>query len=62
MKNKIAYSKPRKANLNLLGFTLIELLATIIILSIIALITIPTTIGIIDKVKISSLELSANGL
>ncbi|MEG0139080.1 MAG: prepilin-type N-terminal cleavage/methylation domain-containing protein, partial [Bacilli bacterium] len=61
MKNKIAYSKS-EVNLNLLGFTLIELLATIIILSVIALITIPTAIRIIDKVKISSLELSANGL
>ncbi|MEG0026364.1 MAG: hypothetical protein RR847_04100 [Bacilli bacterium] len=37
-------------------------LLRVVILAIIALITIPIIIGIIDKIKISSLELRANGL
>ena len=44
------------------GFTLIELLAVIVILAIIALITVPLLIGIVDKAKIGALKDSAYGL
>lgn len=44
------------------GFTLIELLSVIIILAIIALITTPVVINIIDKVKVSAHKSSASGI
>ncbi len=44
------------------GFTLIELLAVIILLSIIALITVPTIMNIIEKAKKSSFKDSAYGI
>ena len=43
------------------GFTLIELLAVIVILAIIALITAPIVINIIDGVKLSSVKRSSEG-
>ncbi|MDD3453628.1 MAG: type II secretion system protein [Bacilli bacterium] len=44
------------------GFTLIELLAVIVILAVIALILVPTILGIISKVKKGALLTSANGI
>ncbi|MDD3452841.1 MAG: prepilin-type N-terminal cleavage/methylation domain-containing protein [Bacilli bacterium] len=44
------------------GFTLIELLAVIVILALIALISVPMILGIIEKVKKGALEATANGL
>ena len=44
------------------GFTLIELLATIIILSVIALIAVPIVINVIDKAKKASFEQSLNSI
>ena len=44
------------------GFTLIELLAVIVILAIIALISTPIILGIIDSSKKSALRSSAYGL
>jgi len=44
------------------GFTLVELLATIVILSVIALIATPIVLNVIEKSKKSSLVASANGL
>lgn len=43
------------------GFTLIELLAVIVILAIIALITTPMILGVIEKAKTKSMEASALG-
>lgn len=43
------------------GFTLIELLAVIIILSVIALIAVPTIMGIIEETKASAAKDSAYG-
>ena len=44
------------------GFTLIELLGVIIVLAIIALIAVPTILGVIDKAKKGALKDSAYGL
>ena len=44
------------------GFTLVELLATIVILAIISLITIPIITGVINKTRLNSLKSSAYGL
>lgn len=44
------------------GFTLIELLAVIVILAIIALITTPLVVGVIEKAKRGALEDSAYGI
>ena len=44
------------------GFTLVELLATIVVLSVIALIAIPLIGNVIEKAKIGALENSVNGL
>ena len=44
------------------GFTLIELLAVIVILSIIALITVPILLNVIDNAKIGTLRNSAYGI
>ena len=44
------------------GFTLVELLGVIIILAVIALIAVPTILGVIDKAKRSSLQDSGYGL
>jgi len=44
------------------GFTLVELLATIVILSVIALIATPIVLNVIEKSKKSALVASANGL
>ena len=44
------------------GFTLIELLATIVILAVVSLITIPIITGVINKTRINSLKSSAYGL
>ena len=44
------------------GFTLIELLGTIVVLAIIALITIPTISGVVNKARLNSLKDSAYGL
>ena len=44
------------------GFTLVELLATIVVLSVIALIATPIIINVIEKAKIGALESSVNGL
>ena len=43
------------------GFTLIELLAVIVIITIIALISTPIILGVIEKVELSSIESSALG-
>ncbi|MDD3049325.1 MAG: prepilin-type N-terminal cleavage/methylation domain-containing protein [Bacilli bacterium] len=43
------------------GFTLIELLAVIVILSIVALISVPMILGVIEKAKIGSAESGALG-
>ena len=43
------------------GFTLIELLAVIVVLSVVALITVPTVLGIIESSRKSSAEKSALG-
>lgn len=43
------------------GFTLIELLAVIVILAIIALITTPLILGVIEKARTKSMEASALG-
>lgn len=48
--------------MNKKGFTLIELLAVIVILAIIALISTPIIIGVIDKARIKSAENSAYGI
>ncbi|MDD3049319.1 MAG: type II secretion system protein, partial [Bacilli bacterium] len=48
--------------MNKKGFTLIELLAVIVILSIIAVITVPMIMNVIDKAKLGALEDSAYGL
>ena len=42
------------------GFTLIELLATIVILAVIALITIPTIVGVVEKTRRNAAKQSAN--
>ena len=44
------------------GFTLVELLGVIVILAVIALIAVPTILGVIDKAKRSSLQDSGYGL
>ena len=44
------------------GFTLVELLATIVVLSVIALIAVPIVINVIEKAKKSALVSSVNGL
>ncbi len=44
------------------GFTLVELLATIVILAIVSLITIPIITGVINKTRLNSLKNSAYGL
>jgi len=44
------------------GFTLIELLAVIVILAIVALITIPLVLGVIDRVQIASYKESLRSL
>ena len=44
------------------GFTLVELLATIVILAIVSLITIPIITGVINKTRLNSLKSSAYGL
>lgn len=44
------------------GFTLIELLAVIVILSIIAVMTVPVVIGVIDRAQISSYKESVRGI
>lgn len=48
--------------MNKKGFTLIELLAVIVILAIIALISTPIIIGVIDKARVKSAENSAYGI
>lgn len=48
--------------MNRKGFTLIELLAVIVILAIIALISTPIIIGVIDKARTKSAENSAYGV
>ena len=52
----------KKFKLATLGFTLIELLAVIIILGIIALITIPLVINIVEKSKKEAFKNSAYGI
>ena len=44
------------------GFTLIELLAVIVIISIVALITVPILLNVIDNAKIGTLRNSAYGI
>ncbi|MDD3453451.1 MAG: glycine-rich protein [Bacilli bacterium] len=44
------------------GFTLVELLGILVVLAVIALVTIPIVINIIDSVKINALRSSAQGL
>ena len=44
------------------GFTLVELLATIVILAVVSLITMPIITGVINKTRLNSLKSSAYGL
>ncbi len=62
MVKNILKNKAKNFKLATLGFTLIELLAVIIILSIIALITIPVIMNIIEKTKKSAFKDSVYGI
>ena len=59
---KYLKTKGKEFKLTTLGFTLIELLAVIIILSIIALITVPVIMNIIERANKSAFKDSAYGI
>ncbi len=62
IKNYVIINKDRRIGYEKKGFTLIELLAVILILSIIALITVPVIMNIIERANKSAFKDSAYGI